>query len=218
MIYSVTKRASDLVIVLILLLPAALLILLFSLIIAVQLRTIPIFIQKRGITGKDYFYIIKLRTLKKDVNNYSIDIFDKHGLLPYTTRLCNWLRKSGLDELPQFINILLGQMSLVGPRPLSEHDISWMESVTPDYYKRRTKIKSKPGLTGLWQVYGERNLGISNLLQLEEVYDKNCNLQMDVKLMMRTIQLILNGKKKLLKINNDEIIQLETELNFRNSN
>lgn len=218
MIYSVTKRALDLVIVLVLFLPAALLILLFSLVLAVQLRSIPFLLQKRGINGKDYFYIIKLRTLKKEVSKYSIDIFDKRDLLPHTTRFSNWLRRSGLDELPQFINILLGHMSLVGPRPFSERDIIWMESVTPDYYKRRTKIQSKPGITGLWQIYGERKLGISNLLQLEEIYDKNCNLQMDLSIILRTIQLILNGKKKVLKLNQDEITQLETELYFRNSN
>lgn len=194
MSYLLLKRIMDLLLLLILMVPVLVLILVFSIIIVLETKSFPLYIQKRGLTKTKTFCLVKLRTLKPGMENSQVDIFNKSALKPYTTLFCAWLRRTGLDELPQFINVLMGDMSLVGPRPFSYTDIDTMQMNMPEYYARRAQITSKPGITGLWQVRGNRELGISNLLSLEEEYENKRTIWLDIRIIFSTIPFVINGK------------------------
>jgi len=104
---------------------------------------------------------------------------------PRITPIGKFLRRSSLDELPQFVNILLGDMSLVGPRPIVSEEIykygDYMEEV----------LRVKPGLTGLWQVSGRNNLSYQRRVNLDLIYAKNRTLALDIRIIIRTFSVLL---------------------------
>ena len=108
---------------------------------------------------------------------------------PRITKAGRFLRKSSLDELPQFFNILAGQMSLVGTRP-----------PTPDEYaqynlKYRRRLSIKPGLTGLWQVSGRSNItNFEEVLKLDLHYIDNWSLGLDIKILLQTVVVLISQK------------------------
>jgi lipopolysaccharide/colanic/teichoic acid biosynthesis glycosyltransferase len=99
---------------------------------------------------------------------------------PRVTRVGGFLRKTSLDELPQLVNVLLGQMSLVGPRPALEYELQYYSD---DHYAR---FAVKPGMTGLWQVSGRNELGFAEMLDLDAEYARASNLGTDVKILVKT--------------------------------
>ncbi|MGM9947040.1 exopolysaccharide biosynthesis polyprenyl glycosylphosphotransferase [Floccifex sp.] len=103
---------------------------------------------------------------------------------PRVTKAGNFLRKSSLDEFPQFINVLKGDMSLIGPRPYLFREIPDMK----EYYK--TVIKSKPGITGMWQTHGRSEVCFEDRLELDEYYYRNWNLDLDIQLLIRTVKTV----------------------------
>lgn len=99
---------------------------------------------------------------------------------PRITKIGNFLRKTSLDELPQMINILRGDMSFVGPRPVVEKEVE-------DYGKNKEKFLSvKPGLTGYWQVNGRSNTTYEERMKMELYYVDNCSLWLDIKIFFKT--------------------------------
>ncbi|AXX99485.1 sugar transferase [Profundibacter amoris] len=107
---------------------------------------------------------------------------------PRVFSLGAFLRKSSLDELPQLWNILCGQMSLVGPRPITMTElVQKYRSHAPSY------MKCRPGLTGLWQVSGRNRLRYSQRVQLDVAYATGHNLWLDLKILWRTIGTVLRG-------------------------
>jgi lipopolysaccharide/colanic/teichoic acid biosynthesis glycosyltransferase len=104
------------------------------------------------------------------------------------------LRKTGLDELPQIFNVLKGEMSLVGPRPLMISDLEVLKNKYPNYYHVRNLISVKPGITGMWQVFGNRNEGIENLIDLDLFYDEQTSLSVDLRILLNTVLLVFRGK------------------------
>lgn len=99
---------------------------------------------------------------------------------PRITPIGNFLRKTSLDELPQVINILKGEMSFVGPRPVVEKEVE-------DYGENRDKFLSvKPGLTGYWQVNGRSNTTYEERMKMELYYVDNCSLWLDIKIFFKT--------------------------------
>lgn len=99
---------------------------------------------------------------------------------PRITKIGNFLRKTSLDELPQVINILKGEMSFVGPRPVVEKEVE-------DYGKNKDKFLSvKPGLTGYWQVNGRSNTTYEERMEMELYYVDNCSLWLDIKIFFKT--------------------------------
>lgn len=153
------------------------------------------FIQERVGFNKRRFLMIKFRTMCIDaearmqelehLNEKSGPIF-KITNDPRTTRVGKWLRKASIDELPQLINIVLGDMSIVGPRPLSVRDALRMEVA---WQKRRFSVK--PGLTCLWQVSGRSNLSFEQWMELDLEYIDRWSLGLDGLILLRTIPAIL---------------------------
>ncbi len=107
---------------------------------------------------------------------------------PRVTPLGRWLRKYSLDELPQLINVLKGEMSLVGPRPLLLSDL---ERFPRQHQERRFAMP--PGLTGLWQVSGRSDLDDAERVRLDLAYVEGWSLLLDAKLLLRTLPVVLEG-------------------------
>ena len=174
------------------------LLILISLISFLDTRKNPIFIQERGLTLEKYrFKLIKFRTIKKDypetkkINNPQI--LKKTFLWDDISIVGKFLRKTGLDELPQVFNVLLGHMNFIGPRALSIEDLNRIKKEYPDFYERRNKLNSKPGILGLWQVNKDLECSISHLIELDEKYEKAKSIWMDLRILFRAFEIILFG-------------------------
>lgn len=153
------------------------------------------FIQGRVGFNKRRFRMIKFRTMcvNAEARMQEIEhLNEKSGPIfkithdPRTTRVGKWLRKTSIDELPQLINVLLGDMSIVGPRPLSVRDAVRMEVA---WQRRRFSVK--PGLTCLWQVSGRSNLSFEQWMELDLEYIDRWSLGLDGLILLRTIPAIL---------------------------
>lgn len=107
---------------------------------------------------------------------------------PRVTRIGKFLRKTSLDEFPQFINILKGEMSLVGPRPYLKRE---KKDIGQDYYKI---IEMTPGLTGLWQVSGRSNMSFEERVKLDMEYYKDNSFWGDMKILFKTVTAVLDRK------------------------
>jgi undecaprenyl-phosphate galactose phosphotransferase len=116
---------------------------------------------------------LKFRKLKED---------------PRVTRIGKFLRASSLDELPQIINVLKGEMSFVGPRPIVEDEIQ-------KYGERFSIYKSlKPGITGLWQINGRNETSFHGRVQMDSSYFENIGLANDIKILIKTIPVVISKK------------------------
>jgi lipopolysaccharide/colanic/teichoic acid biosynthesis glycosyltransferase len=107
---------------------------------------------------------------------------------PRVTRVGRFLRRTSLDELPQLVNVLRGEMSLVGPRPLPLRDVSLMEQ------RFRARHAVLPGMTGLWQVHGRSSLTAERMMQLDMDYVRHWSLGLDLRILLRTFGVIVHGK------------------------
>ncbi|MCX8057311.1 MAG: undecaprenyl-phosphate glucose phosphotransferase, partial [Ignavibacteria bacterium] len=187
------KRLMDIVfslIILILTLPITLLVAL-----AIKLDSEgPVFFKqiRVGKDGKE-FKIYKFRSMIKDAEKHTGPIWSTKDD-PRITRVGKIIRKFRLDEIPQFINVLRGEMSLVGPRPERPYFVEKLSQEIP-LYKRRLKVK--PGITGWAQVkhkYDESIEDVKKKLQYDLYYIENISLRMDLKILFRTIFVVLFGK------------------------
>ena len=158
------------------------------------------FTQKR--IGKDgkLFEIYKFRTMVPDADKKLFELLDKDEKAreeykvnkklkhdPRITKVGNFLRKTSIDELPQLINVLKGDMSLVGPRPYLPREKEDMG----DYYN--TIIESKPGITGLWQVSGRSNTTFEERLHFDEEYNEKKSFAYDMGLLVKTVGSVVKG-------------------------
>jgi lipopolysaccharide/colanic/teichoic acid biosynthesis glycosyltransferase len=107
---------------------------------------------------------------------------------PRITKIGKFLRKTSIDELPQLINILKGDMSLVGPRPLPVRDYNGFNE---DWHRRRFTVR--PGITCLWQVNGRSNVAFEKWMQLDMQYIDSRSLLLDLKILAKTIPAVLKG-------------------------
>lgn len=195
------KRLFDLLITIPLIIVTIPIQIIIYIIILIGLKENPIFIQERGMTISNFrFRIIKFRTIKssqlKKVNsNLPKNNFLCSSVNFQFNKITGWLRRKGLDEIPQLYNILFGQMSLVGPRPLMKQELLIMKNEYPDYNERRNSFRSRPGLTGVWQIFGNRILGIKNLIELDSFYEMNGSLKMDFKILLITFLITTIVKK-----------------------
>jgi lipopolysaccharide/colanic/teichoic acid biosynthesis glycosyltransferase len=107
---------------------------------------------------------------------------------PRVTRIGRFLRRTSLDELPQFLNVLKGDMSLVGPRPPLAY-----EYLDYELWHRRRVIEAKPGLTGMWQVNGRSRIGFNDMVRLDLRYVRTCSLWLDIQILLQTPKAVLLG-------------------------
>jgi exopolysaccharide biosynthesis polyprenyl glycosylphosphotransferase len=108
---------------------------------------------------------------------------------PRITRVGRWLRRTSLDELPQLVNVIRGEMSLVGPRPLPVRDVEGFED---ERHQRRFSVP--PGLTGLWQVSGRNSLSFDTWMELDLHYVDEWSLGLDLRILARTVPAVLSGE------------------------
>ena len=196
--YKLLKNIFDLLFSLIFLIAFLPLFLIISFLIKFSSRG-PIFYQQKRI-GKNNlpFKCIKFRTMypeAKDILNNLLmkdsslkkEFEENHKLKndPRITPIGKLLRKTSLDELPQFINVLRGEMSIIGPRPIVKEE----KKKYGKYLKKVLLIK--PGITGLWQVSGRNNLTYKRRVKLDLIYVENYNLLMDLRILIRTFGVIL---------------------------
>jgi lipopolysaccharide/colanic/teichoic acid biosynthesis glycosyltransferase len=159
------------------------------------------FTQERiGINGKR-FKIIKFRTMRSDAGEILERRLAEDEELraewhanfklkkdPRITGIGAFLRKTSLDELPQLINVLRGEMSLVGPRPLPTYH---QQKLSPRVSTLR--VRALPGMTGLWQVSGRSALGINAMELWDLYYVRNWSVWLDFTILLRTVPVVLKG-------------------------
>jgi len=196
--YEIRKRIFDFLFSLFLLITISPLLIAIYLIVLIITGKNPLYIGERGITFRHKtFKMIKFRTFKNDPLQSPLvktKVLEKPEYRDLVFPFGKILRRTGLDELPQLINILKGEMSFVGPRPLDFNDLRVMEDDYPEFYERRIKITSKPGLTGYWQIFGNRGKGLSNLIELEEYYEKNKTFLFDLFIIFLSLPFVAFGK------------------------
>ena len=192
------KRIGDIVFSLIVLSLGSPIFILIAILVKLSSPGSVFYIQKR--VGRNYreFGCIKFRTMYKDADDLLPNLLEKYPLMrkefekdfklrqdPRITKLGRFLRRSSLDELPQFFNVLKGEMSVVGPRPIVSNEIIkyslFMEEV----------ISVRPGLTGLWQVSGRNNLSYKKRVELDLFYARNRNFLLDLEIIILTLGVLL---------------------------
>ena len=167
------------------------LIILISLMIKIDSQGPVFHKQDRVSKNGQKFIIYKFRTMVKNAEKKSGPILSTKSD-SRTTRFGRFLRKTKLDELPQFYNVLRGDISLIGPRPERSHFINKYNRNIKDYHYRQ-KVKS--GLTGLAQIYGFYNTEPEDKLRMDLIYINNRNILFDLKIILNTLKTIFTGNK-----------------------
>jgi exopolysaccharide biosynthesis polyprenyl glycosylphosphotransferase len=191
------KRLADIVgssILLLVLLP---LFLVAALAIKATGRGPVFFIQERVGIRKHVFRMYKFRTMVPDAEERLDELEELNEVQapafkiredPRATPVGRLLRRTSIDELPQLLNVLKGEMSLVGPRPLAIRDYGGIEQ---DWHRQRFKVR--PGITCLWQCNGRSNLSFDHWMALDMEYIDNWSLLLDLKILLRTVPAVLRG-------------------------
>jgi len=196
------KRSMDLAGALVGLLLLAPVILALSLLIRLDSPGPVLFRQlRRGYRGR-LFWVLKFRTMVVDAEQRLHDLEEDNesagGVLfklrddPRVTPLGRFLRRSSLDELPQLINVLRGEMSLVGPRPLQLRDSDKLQAL--DYAGYAHRLQVMPGLTGPWQVAGRSEIDYTNMVKLDVAYAQSWSVIGDLQIILRTFVVVLVGR------------------------
>ncbi len=185
-LHSWTKRAFDIVMCSLLLLPALIILGLAGLSILIREGRPVFFIHQRAGRDGKLFWLPKLRTLRVDADPYEPSTeFDNELLVTVTGKS---LRRHRLDELPQLFSVLTGRMSLVGPRPELPNVVATYGSL------HRKRLLAKPGITGLWQIMGDRNVKMHQDIKYDLYYLRKASLWFDIKIVVMTIPFVLNPK------------------------
>ena len=196
-VQAATKRAIDLglsAVLIVLLLPVFIL---TAILIKLTVSGPVLFSQERIGQKKKRFRILKFRTMVSNAEQQQAElehlneatgpvfkIKHDHRITP----IGRFLRRSSIDELPQLINVISGDMSLVGPRPLPVRDY---DAFSEDWYRRRVSVR--PGITGLWQVNGRDHSSFDDWMKLDLQYIDQWSLMLDLKVMIKTIPAVLKG-------------------------
>lgn len=197
------KRSGDILFSLLVLSLGSPLLLALAILVKLSSRGPIFYIQQR--IGRDYrsFGCIKFRTMRRDADKILSSILSQSPDLqeefrndfklkndPRITRLGRFLRRSSLDELPQFVNVLRGEMSVVGPRPIVRQEL-------PRYGDRMEEVLAvRPGLTGLWQVSGRNNLSYDERVALDLRYARHRSFRLDLQIILRTFRVILDPRDR----------------------
>ena len=160
-----------------------------------SLRAKVFFVQER--VGKDgkLFKMIKFRSMQEDAEEQLKNLLHKNEVKgamfkmkndPRVTRVGKFIRKTSIDELPQFFNVLIGDMSLVGPRP------PLMREVVQYSEKDKARLLVKPGITGLWQVTVRNNADFDVMVKLDIKYIKQLSIKNDLKIIFKTVAAVVH--------------------------
>jgi exopolysaccharide biosynthesis polyprenyl glycosylphosphotransferase len=192
----VLKRTLDVVGSAIALIALAPILMVIAIAIKVDSRGPVVFRQRR--VGRDgrAFVMFKFRTMAPDADSQrdrlrhlnEADGLFKIARDPRITRVGRWLRKTSLDELPQLLNVIRGQMSLVGPRPLLDEEDSQVKGW------HRDRLHLTPGMTGYWQILGSARIPMEDMVRIDYLYVTNWSMWLDVKILLRTIPYVLAGR------------------------
>jgi exopolysaccharide biosynthesis polyprenyl glycosylphosphotransferase len=152
-----------------------------------------LFRQLRMGRNDEVFEMFKFRTMVQGADRLKAELVERNeaeGLFkiaedPRVTRVGRFLRRSSLDELPQLLNVLRGQMSLVGPRPFVLDEDQQIEG----WQRRRLLVR--PGMTGLWQIFGSARIPFREMVKIDYLYGANWSLWLDVKILLRTVPYVL---------------------------
>lgn len=196
--YHFGKRAADIILSSLGILFLSPLFLLISIIIKVEDGSGSVFFKQVRI-GKDgkAFNMYKFRSMVNNAEDLLADLLSKNEVSgamfklkedPRVTKIGKFIRKTSIDELPQLLNVLKGEMSLVGPRPALPREVATYTA----YDKQRIAVT--PGCTGLWQISGRSTVGFSEMVELDLTYMKERTLLYDMKIIIKTM-LVLVGSK-----------------------
>lgn len=198
------KRVFDVVVSSVLLVLLAPLFLAIAVALKIESRGPVFFRQKRSLSDIDQaFEFLKFRSMRENAEGEKAGLVSSNesdGPLfkmkddPRLTRVGRYLRRYSLDELPQLVNVWRGEMTLVGPRPLPVSDFSLLkyDAGFAEYFRHR--VRTKPGMTGLWQISGRSNLGFREMVLLDLYYIENRSLLFDFEILFQTIPVVLLGK------------------------
>ena len=190
-----TKRVIDIVVSLLGLVVLAIPFGFVALLIKLEDPKGPVFFSQTrvGLNG-NYFVLYKFRTMFVGAEEQLADLMEKNEIQgpmfkmkydPRITRIGHFLRKFSIDEFPQLVNVLKGDMSIVGPRPALPREVEQYS----DYHRLRLLVK--PGCTGLWQVNGRNNLHFEEMIQLDISYLTKGSFLLDIQIMLKTFLVII---------------------------
>lgn len=191
------KRLFDIAVSMLLLVPSLPVMGIIALAIRLETPGSPIYLQRRLGEGMKPFDMVKFRTMVKDADQLqeSINTYDDNGNLihkrpddPRITRVGQLLRRTSLDELPQLLNIIKGDMSLVGPRP----ELPWMVDRYEEWQLKRFEVPQ--GLTGWWQINGRAETPMHLATEDDLYYIQHYSLGLDLLILLRTPMVVLNGR------------------------
>jgi lipopolysaccharide/colanic/teichoic acid biosynthesis glycosyltransferase len=155
------------------------------------------FVQRRSTLRGRTFNMAKFRTMVANAEEIRDELDARNEVSgpvfkmkddPRITPVGRWLRRYSLDELPQLVNVLLGQMSLVGPRPLPQRDFDQLE----EWHRKRYLVL--PGITGLWQVSGRSELDFDDLVRLDFLYLERWSVALDLTILLKTVPAVLTRR------------------------
>lgn len=199
-LYNIFKRTLDILGSLIGLIILSPILIIVGILIKLESKGPIIFSQKRVGLNKKEFKMYKLRSMVCNAEELKDKLKDKNEMSgpmfkikddPRITKIGKFIRKTSIDELPQLINVLKGDMSLVGPRPSLPNEVKEFE---PWMLKR---LEVKPGLTCYWQVMGRNNIDFENWMKLDIKYVNERSLWLDIKLIFKTFFVLFGDKNAL---------------------
>ncbi len=181
------KRIFDILFSLVVLLVTLPLLLLTAILIRIDSPGPAIFSQQRATLDGRIYKVLKFRTMVQDAEErYGAHLSSQDD--PRLTRVGKWLRSTRLDEMPQFINILIGDMSVVGPRPERPGLIIKIEDTVPGFTQR---LKVKSGLTGMAQIYGRYDTNPEDKLRFDMLYIRNYSFLLDIRIIAQTLKAMM---------------------------
>lgn len=200
-LYCFIKRCFDIFCSFVAIIVLSPLLLILTILVPLTSKGSPFYLDKRLGKNKKIIKVIKFRSMKSDARPV-IEILTKEQYKEYvktfklehdprTTKFGRFLRKTSLDELPQLFNILKGDLSFVGPRPIVEKEYEYL------WDNDELIFKVRPGLTGYWAVNGRSNTDYKERIKLEDYYVLNRSLWLDFKILVKTFFVAISGKGAL---------------------
>lgn len=195
--YKIAKRIFDFSLSLVALICLLPFLVVIALCIKIESKGPVLFLQERVGQDKKLFRIYKFRSMCEDAASQHEKLKQEYGDTnisfkikddPRITKVGKFIRKLSIDELPQLLNILKGDMSIVGPRPLPTYEA---DQLTEEYNAR---FHLKPGLTCYWQVSGRSDISFDERMEMDLRYARECSFWLDVKLILKTIPAVLTSK------------------------